>query len=332
METSSAYQSYIASIQNLEPTEGRKKYQEPFKESFEAIYEKATQTDVKLDSAKSFLESLSQDELTTLQKYTGLADPINIQGLSQEGAYNLLMHDNERYDFDANGTAEVGLANTALSVPQNMPSAEREAFVKTLNSLDDKERMMVSMLTLDLGRISAEVNGEKYTSTKFDYSYLKNRVDSILNPQAGAFSSEEVKNSISNFWNIFESNYTGDKTVEQEEKRDSAVQKFVDELLSKGALKFLSDFNLEKIEEKVEQYREKLLKDAEQSGLSATDIDKLVSDYKKSLLEELQESIDNDDKTPLINKSVMIKMMLEITQAEKNNDIKPLDELIQNTP
>lgn len=49
------------------------------------------------------------------------------------------------------------------------------------------------------------------------------------------------------------------------------------------------------------------------------------------LLEELQESFDNDDKTPVINKSVMIKMILEITKAEKNNEMKPLDELIKNT-
>lgn len=86
--------------------------------------------------------------------------------------------------------------------------------------------MMVSMLTFDLGRISAQLNEEAYTPAKIDYAYLKDRVESVLNPPP-------------------------------------------------GALKFLSDFNLEKIEEKVEQYREKLLKDVEQTGLSAADIENL---------------------------------------------------------
>ena len=52
-----------------------------------------------MSNAKDFLSDLSAEELETLQNYAQLADAIEVDKLSDEGAYNLLMHFYEKYDF-----------------------------------------------------------------------------------------------------------------------------------------------------------------------------------------------------------------------------------------
>lgn len=132
METLTAYKSYLSAMQNYQTPQGRKDYQAPFANQFEAIYNKAQNEDIKLSIAKDFLNNLSQSELTTLQKYSGLADSIDVNSLSAEGAYNLLMHDNEQYDFNSDGVAEVGIGKRGLAVPINMPSDVRDAYISAM--------------------------------------------------------------------------------------------------------------------------------------------------------------------------------------------------------
>ncbi|PHS57073.1 MAG: hypothetical protein COB17_07610 [Sulfurimonas sp.] len=106
METGTIYKNNISSMQKLKDFSGRVKYQEEFAQNFETIFAKATEVDIKLDNANEFLQSLSKDELTTLQKYASLADSINIDELSDEASYNLLMHDDEKYDFNNDGMTQ----------------------------------------------------------------------------------------------------------------------------------------------------------------------------------------------------------------------------------
>ena len=102
---------------------------------------------------------------------------------------------------------------------------------------------------------------------------------------------------------------------------DSALQKFKDDLITKGALKFLYDFNMEKIEEMVEKYKQELLKEMEENPELELDIDKMVNDYKKQLLERLAELDDDKDK------SVLNVNRMEFEMARK---LKPqLEELLQ---
>jgi hypothetical protein len=193
METSPAYQSYIASMQNYQITEGRRNYQEPFSKQFEDIYNQAQTADINLKNAKDFLEELSSTELQTLQKYSGLAQAIDVDAISPEGAYNLLMHDNEQYDFNNDGVAEVGIGKHMLPVPTTMPVDVRNAYIEAMNSLDDKDKLMSMMLTFDMGRINSQINGTPYKPQTIDYDYLSSRVESILNPKPPAFTSEGTK-------------------------------------------------------------------------------------------------------------------------------------------
>lgn len=301
MESSAAYLSYVNDMKNYQTTQGRKDSQAPYTQAFETIYNKAKEEDVKLSNAKSFLDNLSQSELKTLQKYAGLAESIDLEGLSSEGAYNLLMHDYEQYDFNDDGVAEVGEAQRILAVAKTMPQDVRVAYIEAMNSMSDKDKLLSMMLTLDPARITARINNEPYTPTTIDYQFLKQRVDSILNPTGGAYSSEETKQSIQNFWDAFNNAYDSSDTNSTEEQTSSEVAQFLKDLREKGALKFLADLNQEKIDKMVAKYKQKLIDEMGDSPEMMAQIDKLVEDFRKKLLEDMQNSLDNTKDTTPIN-------------------------------
>lgn len=328
METRADYQSYLNVMQNYQIPQGRKDYQAPFAESFELIYAKVQEQDVKLSNAKSFLESLSQSELRTLQKYSGLADSINIDSLSAEGAYNLLMHDNEQYDFDGNGTAEVGIGKHFLPIPKNMPADVQEAYISAMNSLDDKDKLMAMTLTFDPAHLDSVINNKPYTPTNMDYNYLKSRVENMLNPQNGGYTSPETKESITAFWNAFDAAYTGDKTQYTQSEENSAVEKFLSDLRTKGAAKFLADLNQEKIDKMVEEYKQKLMEEMGDSPEAMEKIAKLVEEFKKNLIEEMREKMQDELKNAkdvnFVKLDTFMMTMLNNMQEKKPSPLKEL--------
>lgn len=114
------------------------------------------------------------------------------------------------------------------------------------------------------------------------------------------------KEAVNNFLN------ESAKTSRQSDISDEDVQKFLHDLRTKGAAKFLADLNEEKIEKKVEEYKQKLLKDMGDSPEALKEIATLVEAYKKQLLEELQNGLDADEKKIPINKNALAELMLKI--------------------
>ncbi len=210
----------------------------------------------------------------------------------------------------------------------NMPSDVKEAFLSAMNTLGDSDRLMALSLTLDPAKLASQINGTPYTPTLMDYDYLKNRVDAMLHPTNGGYTSEEAKESIQKFWSAFENVYASNaaNSTESAQEEDAAVVDFLEKLRTKGALKFLADFNKEKIEKMVEEYKQKLLKEMGDSPEAKKEIDSLVAAYKKQLLEELQNSLDADEKTTPINANAMIQAVLGMQEKE----VKPLEKLLQN--
>lgn len=74
-----------------------------------------------------FLNNLSQGELETLRVTHSLADPINHDGLSQEGALNLILPSNKRQDIDNDGFVETGKAVGWSFPPPNAPQSVHDA-------------------------------------------------------------------------------------------------------------------------------------------------------------------------------------------------------------
>lgn len=331
METNSAYQSYLSAMQNYQTPQGRKDYQAPSANSFEAIFDKAKEQNVTLSSAKDFLETLSQSEMQTLQQYSGLADAVNVEALSSEGAYNLLMHDNEQYDFNNDGSAEVGIGKLILPVPTTMPSDVREAYITAMNSLSDNDKMMAMTLTFDSAHLASTINDESYTPTTIDYNFLKEQVENRLNPKDGGYTSQETKAATLAFWNTFNAAYTGDKTQSDVEETDSEVAQFLKDLRTKGAAKFLADLNQEKIDKLVEKFKEKLMKEMGDSPEALKEIAKLVEDFKTKLMEDMKDKMEDEIKnktknaTPLSNNS-LVQQLIDMQQTKVTN---PLEELLK---
>ena len=211
MEISTAYQKNISFLKELKPTAARAEIQAEVSDSFEDIYKKAVDSDIKLDNSKKFLSNLSSDELQVLQKHSSLASPINVARLSNEGAYNLLMHDYEKFDFNNDGLVQDGEANIGPVLPKGMSDDVKEAYIQTLNSLNDEDRLNAMSLTIDLNIFNSQQNNTAYEPTKIDYDYIKIMVDNIIHPLPMATSSDELKDSMRRFWSIFESNYSSNK-------------------------------------------------------------------------------------------------------------------------
>lgn len=149
MENSIDYVNHVNIVKELNQYTTIRENQRPHEKAFELVYEKAKEADVKLDTAKDFLHELSRAELRTLQKFEGLADPINLDNLTNEGAYNLLVHTYEKYDWNNDGSTEIGEARVLMSIPQNMDDLTKRAWVKTLNGMGD-DFMATSVLTMSL--------------------------------------------------------------------------------------------------------------------------------------------------------------------------------------
>lgn len=213
METSTDYLKNVSYLKQLRQTTDRQSMQAAYADDFEQIYKKAMESDIKLNKAKNFIGGLNEQELQTLQKYTGLANAIDAGALTPEGAYNLLMHDYEKYDFNGDGAVQDGIGNMAPIIPAGMEESIKEAYVKSLNSVDDKDRLMAMTITFDMGRLNSTINNTPYKAEKIDYEYLSDRVKNILNPTPPAYSSQELKRSIAAFWEKFELEYINGKNV-----------------------------------------------------------------------------------------------------------------------
>ncbi len=205
MNTSASYTEHINIVKDLKMADSFYEVREPFKEGFEDIYNKAKANNVGISNAKEFLNSLTKEELSTLQNYTRLADEVNVDNLSDEGAYNLLLHHYEKYDFNNDGIIEDGIAKTSGMIPQSLGNDEKKALVETFNSMDFKDVMTASILFIKLPIL---VDGKLQVSNQdINLEDIRDRIMNILDPKNKKFSTQEFKDTIKNFSDIFEQNY-----------------------------------------------------------------------------------------------------------------------------
>ena len=205
MTTNTNYNEHVTIMKELKMGDGFYEVREPFKDNFEKIYEEAKSENITISNAKEFLNALSKDELSTLQNYTRLVDEIDVDSLSDEGAYNLLLHHYEKYDFNSDGIIEDGKAKTNSLIPESLDSTTKKALVETFNTMGFGEVMMASIAMFPLS--IQVVNGEVIPQ-KQDYSYtdIINNIERILDPE-NKNSTEKFKSVISDFFELFTKNY-----------------------------------------------------------------------------------------------------------------------------
>jgi len=219
-------------------------------------------------------------------------------------------------------------------VPTTMPADVRDAYISTMNSLSDKEKMLAMSLILDPAHLNAQLKNEPYAPTTIDYHFLEEQVESRLNPENGGFTSEETKAATLAFWNAFNASFKGDKTNDdvEEAATDSSVAQFLKDLHTKGATQFLADLNQEKIDKLVQEYQKKLLDSMGDSPEALKEIEKLLEDFKTKLIEEMNKKMEDEAKNKKkniipISRDSFVQELIDLEQKRTN---KPLEELLQS--
>jgi hypothetical protein len=91
---------------------------------------------------QAYLSSLSSDELETIQHVHHLAQPINVSGLSEEGALNLLLPPPAQVDSNHDGLTQSGIGYSIRFPDSNTPSAVADAWEQVTAGMSSTERMM----------------------------------------------------------------------------------------------------------------------------------------------------------------------------------------------
>jgi len=113
------------------------------------------------------------------------------------------------------------------------------------------------------------------------------------------------------------------KTRDEINAEDGELTKFKDDLRTKGAAVFLKELDEEKIKALVEEYRAKLLKEKEKNPEIPMDINTMVSDFKKQLIEEMMEAQKaEEEKKGKESEMLMSSEMLEQMQSVRNDEQK----------
>ena len=106
-------------------------------------------------SPKDFLHSLTQKEMAVLQQAHALANTIDIQNLSAEGAANLLIQPdpNLQVDYNNDGMTEIGEGRLISFPPPNAPEHVKRAWQEATEGLNelDKSRLELRMHTTVYG-------------------------------------------------------------------------------------------------------------------------------------------------------------------------------------
>ena len=94
---------------------------------------------------KSFLSGLSEQELTTVQSAHWLADPIDVNSLTEEGALNLLLPPAAQVDLNHDGLTQSGRAYGIRFPDSNTPPEVTAAWDEATGDMPPQERMMFEL-------------------------------------------------------------------------------------------------------------------------------------------------------------------------------------------
>ena len=135
---------------------------EEMKQSYGGLLVRAYEEDGYSDP-KAFLNTLSQDEMSVVQKINSLADPIRVDELTEEGALNLLLPSAAQVDLNRDGFTRNGVAYTGRFPDSNTPPEVVQAWEEATKGMDFKELMIHEfqmMLPLLTANIVCDENGK----------------------------------------------------------------------------------------------------------------------------------------------------------------------------
>ena len=111
---------------------------------------------------QKYLQSLSPDQLATIQQVQHLADPIRVEQLTDESSLNLLLPPDTQVDSNHDGLTAVGAAYTLRFPDSNTPENVRRAWEQATENLSEADRMTYVLqmtLPITLANIHTDSSG-----------------------------------------------------------------------------------------------------------------------------------------------------------------------------
>jgi len=179
-------------------------------DTFKSILSKAVDTEAYSDP-KAFLKSLSAGEMEILRQVHTLADPIRIDTLDLEGAYNLLMQPGDAKDLNNDNLQGVGKGKGWVFPPPNAPAKVKKAFDEVTAGITDAEKLlaMTPFMTMQISAnikydsggnpIGVYQTGEPgyrniYAEAGFSYRELTEKTLDALEFGKSNYSAEQYRN------------------------------------------------------------------------------------------------------------------------------------------
>ncbi len=146
-------------------------------ETFQNILQKVQQT----HDPKAALRRLSADELDVVRQAHGLAEPIKISVLSDEGAANLFNAPGFTHDLNNDGLTTIGEGNMFTFPPENAPASFKTAWEEASEGrsiMDIPTHMIFAVGLTNIGREPGDPNWvNPYATADYDYA---NAVSEIM--------------------------------------------------------------------------------------------------------------------------------------------------------
>lgn len=155
---------------------------------------------------------------------------------------------------------------------------------------------------------------------KLDTHSILSKLDLLITK--GAHRQGELKDAIDSVLNGLKAFYTNTSEANANDKNqeNSVVDKFLEDLYSKGSASTASAIIKETIQNKVNEYAQVLMDSKGDAPKSESEISKMLIDYKKELLEDYKKSLDaasNDNMT--LEQQAIIKLLLEENTQEASS-------------
>ena len=296
-----------------------------FSEAFDAIYGKTE--NIHYGQAKDFLSTLGDQELEILRRYHTIGEDVDLSTLNEEQAFNLLVHRNEQLDLNGDHRVETAKGAMFVTLPQEMPNDLKRGIVETIETMQNQGADYFKDISPILMHMSFRYNlpammenlkashpdmwsGASVPAPDYGYGGLLEMQESMHNPALGASYSQESVVMFDRFMETLdsvlsangtspESMTSGTETASgdsQAESSDEKIASFFDRVRAAGgALAYMQQLNLEKIEKLIEEKRNELEKklnvdnlegDALLSAIQA--IEEMLEDYKTALIEDME--------------------------------------------
>ena len=132
---------------------------EQFKQTYGDLLVRAYEEDGYSDP-KAFLNTLSREDMSVVQKINGLANPIRVDSLTEEGALNLLLPAAAEVDLNRDGFTRNGLGYGMRFPDSNTPPEVVGAWEEATAGLDFEE-LMIREFQMTMPRRTANIVCDK---------------------------------------------------------------------------------------------------------------------------------------------------------------------------